>query len=108
MRVFQFFEGLLEPTAMPPGSAPPAGLGAFYWHHARQGRLLVVAQFVAGFIVAVLDTTIPVFIGRLVGLVSSQPPDSLLRDFWPQLLGMAAVLLVARPLAMTAQNLVTN
>jgi ATP-binding cassette subfamily B multidrug efflux pump len=108
MRVFQFFEGLLEPTAMPPGSAPPAGLGAFYWHHARQVRLLVVALFVAGFIVAVLDTTIPVFIGRLVGLVSSHPPDSLLRDFWPQLLGMAAVLLVARPLAMTAQNLVTN
>src|SRR5215475_8679752 len=34
MRVFQFFESLLEPTAVPTGAAPPAGLAAFYWHYA--------------------------------------------------------------------------
>ena len=51
MRVFRFFENLLEPTALPPGP-PPAGLGAFYWHHARQARGLVVALFAAGLVVA--------------------------------------------------------
>ena len=68
MHVFRFFESLLEPTAIPTGTAPPAGLGAFYWHYARQARRLVAALFVAGFIVAILDTTIPVFIGRVVTL----------------------------------------
>src|SRR5260370_26971684 len=58
MRVFRFFENLLEPTALPPEGAPPAGLGAFYWYYARQARRLVAALFVAGFIVAILDTTI--------------------------------------------------
>ena len=107
MRVFRFFENLLEPTGLPPGP-PPAGLGAFYWHHARQARGLVAALFAAGLVVALLDTTIPVFVGRVVTMVSSRTPHAVLHDSWPQLLGMAFVLLVARPAAMLVQNLITN
>jgi ATP-binding cassette subfamily B multidrug efflux pump len=108
MRVFRYFESLLEPTALPPQGPPPSELGAFYWHYARQARGLVAALFVAGFIVAIIDTTIPVFVGRVITLVSSHEPGSLLRDSWPPLLGMAFVLLVARPLAMLMQNMLTN
>jgi ATP-binding cassette, subfamily B, multidrug efflux pump len=108
MRLFRFFESLLEPTALPPEAPPPAGLAAFYWHYARQARRLVVALFIAGFIAAVIDTTIPVFVGRVVTLVSSRPPGSLLRDFWPLLVGMALVVLVARPASLLLQNLITN
>ena len=107
MRVFRFFENLLEPTALPPGP-PPAGLGAFYWHHARQARVLVAALFATGLVVALLDTTIPVFVGRVVTMVSSRTPHAVLHDSWPQLLAMALVLLVARPAAMLVQNLITN
>jgi len=108
MRLFRYFESLLEPTALPPQGPPPSGLGAFYWHYARQARGLVAALFVAGFIVALIDTTIPVFVGRVITLVSSHEPGSLLRDSWPPLLGMVFVLLVARPLAMLLQNMLTN
>jgi len=108
MRVFRFFEGLIEPTAIPPQGTPPAGLAAFYWYYARQARGLVAALFVAGFIVALIDTTIPVFVGRVITLVSNHEPGSLLRDSWPPLLGMAVVVLVARPLAMLLQNMITN
>ncbi|HEY1259622.1 MAG TPA: ABC transporter ATP-binding protein [Stellaceae bacterium] len=108
MRVFRFFELLLDPTAASPQEAPPTGLAAFYWHHARQARRLVAALFVAGFIVAILDTLVPVFVGRVVTMISSNPPGALLQQYWPQLLGMAAVLVVARPLAMLLQNLITN
>ena len=108
MRLFRYFEGLLEPTALPPQGPPPAGLGAFYWYYARQARGLVVALFAAGFIVALIDTTIPVFVGRVITLVSSHEPGSLLRDLWPPLVGMALVLLIARPLAMLLQNMLTN
>src|SRR5499433_507305 len=108
MRLFRYFETLLEPTALPPQGPPPAGLGAFYWHYARQARGLVVALFVTGFVVALIDTTIPVFVGRVITLVSSHEPGSLMHDSWPPLLGMAFVLLIARPLAMLLQNLITN
>src|SRR5215469_15427264 len=108
MTPFGFFERLLEPTALPPEAPPPAGLGAFYWHYARQARWLVVALFCAGFLVAALDSMIPVFIGRVVTLVASHEPGSLLRDEWPMLLGMAAVLLLVRPSALFLQSLITN
>ena len=108
MQLFRFFESLLEPTALPPEAPPPAGLAAFYWHYARQARRLVAALFAAGFIVAILDTTIPVFIGRVVSLVSGHEPGSLLHDNWPQLVAMALVLLIARPAALALQNLITN
>ncbi|MGH7029550.1 MAG: ABC transporter transmembrane domain-containing protein, partial [Stellaceae bacterium] len=107
MRVFRFFESLLEPTALSPEAPPPASLAAFYWHHARQARGLVLALFAAGSAVAALDTLIPVFIGRVVTMVSSHQPD-ILYSYWPQLLGMAAVLLLARPSALLLQNLITN
>jgi ATP-binding cassette, subfamily B, multidrug efflux pump len=108
MRVFRFFEGLIEPTALPSQGPPPPGLAAFYWHYARQARGLVAALFAAGLIVALIDTTIPVFVGRVITLVSSHEPGTLMRDFWPPLLGMAFVLVVVRPAAMLVQNMITN
>ena len=108
MRVFRFFENLLAPTELPPAAPPPSGLGAFYWYYARQARPLVIALFIAGSVVALLDTTIPVFIGRVVTLVSSHAPGSMFRENWRQLLGMAAVLLIARPSALLLQALITN
>jgi ATP-binding cassette subfamily B multidrug efflux pump len=108
MSVFRLFERLLEPTALSTDAEPPAGLVAFYWHHAQQVRGLIGALFIAGSTVALLDTTIPVFIGRLVTLASSHAPDALFGEAWPQLAGMAAVLLIARPLAIAFQHLITN
>jgi ATP-binding cassette, subfamily B, multidrug efflux pump len=108
MRIFRFFEALLVPTALPPEAPPPSGLLAFYWHYARQARGLVALLFLAGLVVATLDSTIPVFIGRVVTLVSSHAPGALPRDAGMQLLGMALVILVLRPSALFLQNLVTN
>jgi ATP-binding cassette subfamily B multidrug efflux pump len=108
MRIFRFFESLLEPTAMPTDTSPPAGLAGFYWHYARQARGLVILLFLAGSIVAILDATIPVFIGKVVSLVAANDPASLFREHGWQLIGMAAVLLIGRPCALLFQNLVTN
>ena len=108
MSLFSFFERRLDPTATSADAAPPSGLMAFYWHYVRQVRGLVVALFLTGIAVAWLDTTIPIFIGRIVTLVSTHDFQSFFPAAWPQLLGMAAVLLVARPAALLMQNLVTN
>ena len=108
MSLFRAFENLLQPTTLPPDAPPPAGLAAFYWHFARQARGLLAALFCAGFVVAVLDSLIPVFIGRVVTLVSSHAPETLMADAGLQLLGMALVMLLIRPAALCLQNLITN
>src|SRR3954453_20470336 len=106
--MFRLFESALNPTEPPSQSQPPGGLVAFYWHFARQAKGLFAALFVAGFVVAVLDSSIPAFMGRIVTLVTSSRPEALWTENWPMLLGMAVVLVVLRPLAQMAQNLVSN
>ncbi len=106
--MLHFFETLLDPTQPPARPEPPSQLAAFYWHYARQARGLFVALFVVGFVVATLDSTIPVFMGRVVSLVTSSDPARLWEESGWTLLGMAAVLLVLRPLAQTTQSLITN
>jgi ATP-binding cassette subfamily B multidrug efflux pump len=106
--MFRLFETALAPTSLPERPEPPAGLAAFYWHFARQAKGLFVALFATGFIVALLDAAIPVFIGKVVTLITASEPARLVADSWHILAGMAAVLLVGRPLAITAQNIVTN
>src|SRR3954466_15178856 len=102
--MFSLFERLLKPTDLPEEAEPPPGFIAFFWHFARQAKCLFVALFAAGFVVALLDSTIPVFMGRIVTLITETPPDRLFATFWPLLLGMAGVVLIARPLAQASQN----
>ena len=106
--MFSLFERLLKPTAIPERAEPPPDFVAFFWHFARQAKGLFAALFAAGLLVALLDSTIPVFMGRIVTLITASPPDELFAKFWPHLLGMALVLLIARPFALTAQNLIAN
>ena len=106
--MFSLFERLLKPTDPPEQAAPPPDFTAFFWHFARQAKGLFAALCAAGLVVALLDSTIPVFMGRIVTLITANPPDELFAKFWPHLFGMALVLLVARPIALTAQNLIAN
>ena len=108
LTMFTLFERLLKPAVAPETPEPPPGLVAFYWHFARQAKPLFAALFVAGFIVAILDTMIPIFIGQVVTLVTSAQPATLFAEHGTTLIGMALILLVARPIAMTAQNLLAN
>jgi ATP-binding cassette, subfamily B, multidrug efflux pump len=106
--MFRLFEKALNPTEPPAHPEPPPELAAFYWHFARQAKGLLIALFVTGFLVAMLDSLIPAFMGRVVSLVTTTSPDRVLSGAWPMLFAMAFVLLIARPLAATAQNLVAN
>jgi len=106
--MFSWFEKTLPPTVLPEKPEPPASLAGFYWHFARQAKGLFAALFVTGFIVALLDATIPVFIGRVVTLVTSSQPEQLFAQHWQMLVGMGVVLLILRPFALTAQNIVAN
>jgi len=106
--MFALFERLLKPAVAPKTPEPPPWLTEFYWHFARQAKPLFAALFVAGFIVAIMDTMIPIFIGRVVTLVTSAQPATLFAEHGATLLGMALVLLVLRPAAITIQNLLAN
>ncbi|HVC50605.1 MAG TPA: ABC transporter ATP-binding protein [Stellaceae bacterium] len=111
--MFRFFEHLLEPSDKPPDAPPPVlgsprALQRFYWHFIRQISHLLIALFATGLVVALLDAAIPWCMGRVITLVSSGHPESLWHEAGWQLLAMAALLLVFRPIAHFTNSLITN
>jgi ATP-binding cassette subfamily B multidrug efflux pump len=86
-------------TAGPGPGAPPQGLAAFYWHFISQTKGWYAAMFVASLVVALLDTVIPLFIGRLVSLMEAADRQAAIAAEWPLLAGMMALVLLVRPLA---------
>ncbi len=107
-RLFRHFENLVQPTAPVPEATPPDRLGAFFGYFLRQMPGLVVRLFVGGFLVALLDTAIPVCIGRLTGLLTTLEPARLLAEAWPQFLAMGAIVFLARPAALLTLVLTIN
>src|SRR3954468_14236976 len=106
--MFRFFENFLKPTETPEHPEPPAGLIAFLWHFARQAKALFVALFVIEFLVALTDSAVPWFMGRIVTFVSHIPPAQFLAETWPWLVGMLLVVVVARPAVIFFCYLITN
>ena len=120
MRLFDLFERAVDPVAPPgrvaarafgvpaPETPPPRSLPGFYWHFIRQARGLFALLFGAGLLVALLDAAIPLFIGKVVAILSERPRDQLWAEASGTFAAMAAVLLVGRPLAILLQNLATQ
>jgi ATP-binding cassette, subfamily B, multidrug efflux pump len=106
--MFALFERFLTPTAAPDHPEPPNSLIAFLWHFARQAKWLFAALFVIECLVALSDSSVPWFMGRVVTMVTKTPPDRFLAAGWPWLAGMAIVVLIVRPGVTLTRYLITN
>ncbi len=100
--MFTYLQSRIRGTASPGSGAPPPGLLAFYWHFVRQTKRWYAFMFVTSLAVALIDTVIPVFIGKLVSLMEAVDRQAALAAQWPLLAGMVGLVLVARPLVMLA------
>ena len=107
-RLLRHFENLVQPTAPAPEASPPATLGAFFHYFLGQMPGLVARLFAGGLLVAVLDTAIPLCIGRLIGLLTTHTPSALFAEAWPQFLVMAGIVFIARPGALLLQVMTIN
>src|SRR5260221_3804588 len=87
-------------TAAPAPGEPPSELFAFYWHFVSQSKGWYAAMFAASLAVALLDTVIPPFIGRLVSLMEATDRMAALAEQSPLLIGMVALVLIVRPLVL--------
>jgi ATP-binding cassette, subfamily B, multidrug efflux pump len=100
--MFGYLQSRIRGTANPGPGAPPPGLIAFYWHFVHQHKRWYALMFVTSLAVALIDTVIPVFIGRLVSLMEAVDRQTALAAQWPLLIGMVGLVLIVRPLVMLA------
>jgi ATP-binding cassette, subfamily B, multidrug efflux pump len=109
--MFKFFESRIGSIATPSASSssgPPTGLMAFYWHFVKQTKGLYTLMLVTGLCVALVDTLIPVFIGRMVGLMTAKDPTQALQEQGPLLVGIAVVITLFKPALVLLDSLVRN
>ncbi|RYD16985.1 MAG: ABC transporter ATP-binding protein [Lysobacteraceae bacterium] len=106
--MFRWFESLVDIFAEPRASTPPRGLTRFYWHYLGQVRGLLVTVCVLGFFVAWVEVLLFDFLGRLVDLASAAPSPDFFALHGRELLGMALVALIARPLLLGLHDLMVN
>ncbi|MDQ5849421.1 MAG: ABC transporter ATP-binding protein/permease [Pseudomonadota bacterium] len=100
--MFGYLESRIRGTASAGRGAPPPGLLAFYWHFARQTKGWYALMFVTSLAVALVDTVIPLFIGRLVSLMEAADRQAALAREWHWLAGMVLLVMLVRPLLILA------
>ncbi len=85
-----------------------ASVWNFYWNYVSQVKGSMILLFVAGFVTAIVDLSIPLFIGRITGYVSHAKSDALPVNELHAILIMAFVIIVLRPFIHFFHDLVTN
>ncbi len=97
--VFSFFERLSSPfTPAPAGRGLPSRMWPFYRHFIGQFRWPLLALMVVGLFVALIEVAIYDYVGRLVDMLTDTTPARLFADHGPELVWMAVVVMVLRPI----------
>jgi ATP-binding cassette, subfamily B, multidrug efflux pump len=106
--MFRLFESLIDPFRVHDETMPPADLLGYYWRYCRQVWPFLAALMAIGLIVSLIEVTILRYVGALVDMLLATSPDHVLRDDGASFLAMGLLILVARPLAGLAHDLITQ
>src|SRR6185312_7069051 len=106
--IFRWFESLIDAFKEPVDGMPPQSTWRFYAFYLRQVWPVFLAAMLVGFIVAIIEVALFGFIGRIVDMAKGLPAADFFQVHGWELLGMALVALVARPLFNGLHDLLVN
>jgi ATP-binding cassette subfamily B multidrug efflux pump len=96
--IFRWFESLIDAFREPVDTMPPASVWRFYTFYLRQVWPVFVAAIVVGFGVAIVEVALFGFIGSIVDMAKGVPGSAFFQQHGRELVWMAVVALVARPI----------
>src|SRR5687768_12176511 len=108
MMIFRWFESLIDPFRPAPDTMPPSTVTGFYRHFIRQAWPVFAVLTVVGFLVAIVEVAMFDYLGRVIDLVNTTPSKDLFAQHGGELLWMAVVMLLARPLFLGLHDLLLN
>ncbi len=103
--MFKRFETLVDPYPSDDGGTPPSGLWRFIWFYSRPMLpwLVIMSVLTAG--ISIIELVFFSFTGSLVDWLAASSRDTFFTDHWPELAGMAAVILIGFPVLTLGQSL---
>ncbi len=96
--LYRRFERLIDPFRSASERMPPSEVLRFYVYFLRQVWPVFLALLVVGLIVALIEVALFSYLGRIVDLAQSTPSAEFFRVHANELIWMAVVALVLRPL----------
>jgi len=108
-RIFSWSERLIDPFREHPVERPPEHLLAFYWYFIRQVWPFFVALLAIGLVGALIEVSLFAFLGEIVDLVrEAESPATFFDEHGGNLLWMAFVALIARPIVFLLHDLLIH
>ncbi|HEX7813862.1 ABC transporter ATP-binding protein [Dyella sp.] len=106
--MFRWFESLIDAFKEPIDSMPPKSVWRFYVFYLRQVWPIFAATIVVGLGVALVEVSLFGFIGSIVDMARGTPGSAFFQQHGHQLLWMAFVALIARPVLLGLHDLLVN
>lgn len=106
--IFKWFETRIDPFKPVADLTPPAVLWRFYLHYLSQAKGLLIWTCVLGFFVALVEVSLFSFVGRIIDLAQGLPARDFLSLHGRELIWMAVVVLLIRPVLLFAHDLLVN
>jgi ATP-binding cassette subfamily B multidrug efflux pump len=106
--MFRRFESLIDVFRAHDESQPPDTLVGYYWRYCRQTWPFLAALMASGFVTSLVEVSILRFVGEIVDILRQTTPERLLQVDGRAFLVMGVVILVVRPLAQLAHDLLVQ
>jgi ATP-binding cassette subfamily B multidrug efflux pump len=105
---FDRFEKLVDAFPHEPPEAPPTTFWRFLAYHLRPFRAVMGYATITGVLMAFVETGLIFYAGYVVDMLNEAGPGGLDWSHWLQLLGIAAFILVLRPIVIVLQRMLLD
>ncbi len=105
--IVDFFNTRYSPVALAASRQPPQGLTPFILYFVRQFRAAYFVRMAMVAVGSVVDAMLPIFVGLIVGMLTTTPPGEMFARNSTTLLWMAVLVLI-RPVTFVMDTLVRN
>jgi len=106
--MLRWFESLIPVFPPLDTRTPPRGVVRFYLHYLRPVWPVLLATLIAGLLLALVEVAMFDFLGRIVDMLADSAGPGFFQRHAGELLWMAGITLLARPLLVALHNLLVN
>lgn len=107
-KIFDWFEGRIDPYPAADPTRPPNTLYAFCRHYTKGMEVWLIMLALSSAVIAITEVLLFSFLGSIVDWLSQSDPKTFIENEWPSLLAMGLVVVLVRPLVSAFGSLVLH
>ncbi|MFU2315162.1 ABC transporter ATP-binding protein [Rahnella sp. PCH160] len=106
--LFRRFERMIDIFREAPGAEPPGTVWPFYLYYLRQVWPSFAVLLVVGLVASLIEVSLFSYLSQIIDLTKDTPPGSFFSDHRGELLWMAAVAMIMRPVFFGLNDLLVH